>query len=907
MPSGIQHRIARNRSFARSERGTRFPHNFLSLQIPASNQKKMFRRLPIIVGVFVAIVICVFSLGVLRSQILSGVRAYVGGEGLWSKAEKRAVLSLTKYASSHAESDYQQYLDEIAVPAGDKQARLQLQLSLPGTTPGVAPDMALVRQGFIQGRNSPEDVASMAMLFRRFGRVGYMAQAIAIWTEGDGYIDQLRSLAGDLHREIHSAHPDARKISALTDEIAAIDARVTPLEDEFSSTLGQGARWINRVLSLVSLLASALLLLIGIGLSSLVLKQIRNSEEKYRNLINTANDAILVIDAKTRLILEANHRACEILGLSEDELVGKPESDLYPVESTESARQLLTPNTSHPGGSRELKLRRSDGTTVPVEVSASSTELSGRPAVLGIFRDIRERLEAAASLRRSEDRFSYLIQNLSDVITIVAVDGTMLYHSPSIERVAGYKPADLLGKSFLAFIHPEDAPAVQASLERVTLKVGSAAPPEYRFRRKDGSWVWLESVGNNLLNDVAVGGIVVTSREVTGRRILEEQVRQSQKMEAVGRLAGGIAHDFNNLLMVIRGYAEIVLGEDSATPAVRKSVETIVRTAESAASLTRQLLSFSRKHVFSPQVLDLNSLVNRMSEMLLGVLRDEMEFVVKLDADACCINADPGQIEQVIMNLVVNARDAMPEGGKVTVETARVDTDAARARRSYGLPRGDYVMLAVTDTGVGMDHDTQSRIFEPFFTTKRKDQGTGLGLSVVYNIVRSSRGYVRVNSEPGRGSTLRVFFPRVAAPPQPAPIEIPAKTATAGKETILVAEDQPDLRWMICQFLQERGYSVLEAKDGGDAVALAEQYQGTIDVLLTDVVMPQIRGGEVARRLSASRPQMKVIFMSGYTEGEFGVMSGENSEPGTTILQKPFELDSLAGKIREVLNARSRQ
>ena len=333
-------------------------------------------------------------------------------------------------------------------------------------------------------------------------------------------------------------------------------------------------------------------------------------------------------------------RACEILGVSEDQLIGKPESHLYPRKSTQPT-QLLTPNASQPGRSRELKLRRSDGSTVPVEVSASATELSGRPAVLGIFRDIRDRLEAAASLRRSEDRFSYLIQNLSDVITIVAVDGTMLYHSPSIERVAGYKPADLLGKSFLAFIHPEDAPAVQASLERVTLKVGSAAPPEYRFRRKDGSWVWLESVGNNLLNDVAVGGIVVTSREVTGRRILEEQVRQSQKMEAVGRLAGGIAHDFNNLLMVIRGYAEIVLDEDSATPAVRKSVETIVRTAESAASLTRQLLSFSRKHVFSPQVLDLNSLVNRMSEMLLGVLRDEMEFVVKLDADACCINADP--------------------------------------------------------------------------------------------------------------------------------------------------------------------------------------------------------------------------------------------------------------------------
>jgi two-component system cell cycle sensor histidine kinase/response regulator CckA len=750
----------------------------------------------------------------------------------------------------------------------------------------------------------------MSMLFRRFGNFGYMGRAITIWTEADRYIDQLRFLADELHREVNSSRPDAQKIVQITDRVAAVDALVTPLEDGFSSTLGQGARWINRVLSLVGLLASGLLLLIGVGLSSAVLKQIRNSEEKYHNLINTANDAILVVDAETRFILEANNKAGEMLRIPEQQLVGKPESQFYPTEGNDnrsaSDPQFLTPNAEGRARSRELKLLRADGTTVPVEVSASPTELGGRPAVLGIFRDIRDRLEAAAILRRSEERFGYLIQNLSDVITIVAVDGTMLYHSPSIERVGGYQPAELLGRSFLAFVHSEDEPAVRAALERVTLKVGSVAPPEYRFRRKDGSWVWLESVGNNLLNDVAVGGIVVTSREVSGRRVLEEQVRQSQKMEAVGRLAGGIAHDFNNLLMVIRGYAEIVLEEDSASPAVRKSVETIVRTTESAAGLTRQLLSFSRNHVFSPQALDLNSLVNRLSEMLLGVLRDEMEFVVKLDSDACGISADPGQIEQVIMNLVVNARDAMPHGGKLTLETALIPTDASPARRPSGLPQGDFVMLAVTDTGVGMDHDTQSRIFEPFFTTKKKDEGTGLGLSVVYNIVRSSGGLVRVSSEPGRGSTLRIFFPRVAAPPPAEPIEIPAKTARTGRETILVAEDQPDLRWMICQFLQERGYSVLEAKDGGDAVALAEQYKGTVDMLLTDVVMPHIRGSEVARRLSASRPDMKVIFMSGYTESEFGAVPDENLGSGV-LLQKPFELDFLALKIREVLEARSRQ
>jgi CheY-like chemotaxis protein len=319
------------------------------------------------------------------------------------------------------------------------------------------------------------------------------------------------------------------------------------------------------------------------------------------------------------------------------------------------------------------------------------------------------------------------------------------------------------------------------------------------------------------------------------------------------------------------------------------------------------LLSFSRTHVFSPQVLDLNSLVSRMSEMLLGVLRDEMEFVVALDADSCCVSADPGQVEQVIMNLVVNARDAMPHGGKLTLATALIAREAARPNRPPALPRGEYVMLSVTDNGVGMDAATQSRMFEPFFTTKSKDEGTGLGLSVVYNIVRASGGNVRVSSEPGRGSTFQVFFPRVATPARSQPAERAVKASRAGMETILVAEDQPDLRWMICQFLQELGYSVLEAKDGGDAVALAEQYKGTIDVLLTDIVMPHIRGSEVARRLSASRPNIKIIFMSGYTEGEFGAVSGENRAPETTLLQKPFELDSLAVTIREVLEARSRR
>ena len=492
----------------------------------------IFGRLPVakklfaIVGVFVAIVVCVFCLGVVRSDILSGIRAYVGGEGLWSKAQKNAVFSLIRYTETRSESDYQKYLADIAVPAGDQVARLELERP--------RPNMAAVRQGLIQGRNSPEDVDSMARLFRRFRHVSYMAQAIDIWTEGDQYIDQLRALAADLHQEVNSGHADPNKIQQIKDEVVVIDGRLTPLEDEFSATLGEGARYINSVLAPVTFVASGLLLFVGLALSAAVLRRIRDSDEKYRNLINTASDAILVIDTETRLILEANSRACELLAMSEHELVGRPDDQLYPTAKREAYRRHLSASSGGTARGVELQLVKADGSMVPVEVSAGITEISGRRAVVGIFRDIRDRLEAAAVLRRSEERFGHLIQNLSDIITIVAADGTLLYNSPSVERVVGYTPSELVSRRLYDLIHPEDVEAVRNILERVMLYGGTLAPPEFRLRHKDGSWVWLEAFGNNLLNDAAVGGIVVTSRDVTARRVLEDQVRQAQKMEAVG-------------------------------------------------------------------------------------------------------------------------------------------------------------------------------------------------------------------------------------------------------------------------------------------------------------------------------------------------------------------------------------
>jgi PAS domain S-box-containing protein len=369
---------------------------------------KLFARLPVarklvaIVAIFVAIVVCVFCLGVVRSDILSGIRAYVGGEGLWSKAQKKAVLSLIRYAETGSESDYQEYLADIVVPEGDKVARLELERQ--------KPDWALVERGFVQGRNSREDVESMARLFRRFRHLAYMAQAIAIWTQGDDYVDQLRRLATDLHQEISSGHPDSNRVQKIKDQVAAIDARLTPLEDEFSATLGEGARYLNGVLAPIIFFASALLLLMGVIFSAAVLKQIRNSDERDRNLINTANDAILVIDAETRRILEANDKACELLSLSRQALLELRDDQLYPTDLREKYRRILTPPTLDAVRGGELELLSADHSTVPVEVSVGTAEIGGRQAIVGIFRDIRDRLEAAAVLRRSEERFGHPIQ-----------------------------------------------------------------------------------------------------------------------------------------------------------------------------------------------------------------------------------------------------------------------------------------------------------------------------------------------------------------------------------------------------------------------------------------------------------------------------------------------------------------
>ena len=402
----------------------------------------------------------------------------------------------------------------------------------------------------------------------------------------------------------------------------------------------------------------------------------------------------------------------------------------------------------------------------------------------------------------------------------------------------------------------------------------------------------------------AVKRALQEAQEKAERKQLEQQLRQAQKMEAIGQLTGGIAHDFNNMLTVILGYSELLLKSLPTDAPLRDHVEQVKEAGERASLLTKQLLAFSRKQVLQPKVLDLNAVLTNMDRMLQRMIGEDITLVAVPSPGLWRVYADPSQVEQVMMNLAVNARDAMRNGGKVTIETANVELDDAYAREHVSVQPGPYVMLAVSDTGCGMDAETQARIFEPFFTTKEPGKGTGLGLSTVYGIVKQSRGYIWVYSEVGRGTAFKIYLPRgEGAVETVEPGVAPAKTVR-GSETILLAEDDHAVRALLRSTLQEHGYTVLEAHHGKHAIQVCEQHAGPIHLLVTDVVMPEMSGREVAEHLKPSRPNMKVLFMSGYTDKAI-VHHGE-LDPGTAFLQKPFTPDALASKVREVLDAPER-
>jgi two-component system, cell cycle sensor histidine kinase and response regulator CckA len=498
-----------------------------------------------------------------------------------------------------------------------------------------------------------------------------------------------------------------------------------------------------------------------------------------------------------------------------------------------------------------------------------------------------ERARALEALERREEHYRSLIENSLDLITILNLDGTIRYASPSHERVLGYGLEELVGQNALSFTHVEDVERVTATF---ALADGTASV-QSRFRHKDGSWRVLESFGRNMSHLPGVSGIVVNSRDITDRTRLEEQLHHSQRLEAVGRLAGGVAHDFNNLLMIITGYSQILLDTMHAGDPARGDLEQVVKAAERGTDLTRQLLAFSRRQMVKPAMLNLNALVHDMDRMLRRVLGEDIELATILAPGLKTIQADPGQLEQVILNVAVNARDAMPNGGKLTLETANVQVTGDADGEKVTLPPGSYVTVCITDTGFGMDAEIQSRVFEPFFTTK--DDGTGLGLSTSYGIIKQSGGEIWVDSKLGDGTSFWIYLPAVEQPPDV--LEVAGESPLLrGTETILLVEDEEGVRRVLENMLKRHGYQVLSSNSSADALALGQRHTGEIHLLITDVIMPGMSGRRMAEHMLKQRPGMRVLFVSGYGEPL-------EAQPNTAFLQKPFKTEDLAVKIREVL------
>jgi two-component system cell cycle sensor histidine kinase/response regulator CckA len=595
-----------------------------------------------------------------------------------------------------------------------------------------------------------------------------------------------------------------------------------------------------------------------------------------------------------------NPAAERIFGWSESEALGT-RLPFVPAERQEEflalrRRALLGEVFTEP----ELHRRRADGSPIIVSVSTSPLR---RPdgtiyGIMSILMDVTE----AKAVEESRARLTMAVEQAGESIVVTDTRGAIQYVNPAFERITGYGRKEVIGQNPRILKSGRHDAAFYRNLWETLLR-GEIWRGTFIDKRKDGTLFEEDAVISPVRDPSGqVVNYVAVKRDVTDVRRMEEQLRQSQKMEAVGRLAGGVAHDFNNLLTAISGYSDLLLHRLPEYSTLRRDVEEIRKAGDRAAALTHQLLAFSRRQVLQPKVLDLNAVVRSMEPMLRRMVGAEIALTSELSPSLPRVKVDPGQIEQVIVNLASNARDAMPDGGRLTIVTADAELSPAYAAAHPGVRPGPHVLLSVADTGHGMDDETQSHLFEPFFTMKERGKGTGLDMATVYGIVQQSGGHIRVNSAAGRGSTFLIYLPRVELPdlgpqgtdrpllPHPSP----------GTETVLLAEDEEMVRRLAREFLSGNGYQVLEAGNGREALLLSEAHRGEIHLLLTDVMMPKMSGRELGERIRRQRPGLRILYMSGYTDD--AILRGGVLEDGIPYLQKPFTQEGLARKVREVLD-----
>ncbi|GAC1631639.1 MAG: hypothetical protein NVS9B14_03760 [Candidatus Acidiferrum sp.] len=632
-------------------------------------------------------------------------------------------------------------------------------------------------------------------------------------------------------------------------------------------------------------------------------QQARNAELVTRQMqaMESSVDGMAIVD-RQGVYIYVNSQYARMCGVdSAERMLGRQWREVTSRQGDSKAeadiREGLAKNGRWFG---QLMLHEGTDHALPIEMAVTAMSGGG---VICVSRDLTERRQVEQAKAEAESKYKMIVEKVAAIsyIAELGMQGSWRYVSPQIEGILGYTQEEWLtdSRNWVRHVCPEDVASVEEA-ENACEK-GRAFQAEYRLIRKDGRVIWVSDsavVVQGPDGTPVMEGIIV---DITERKQLETQLQQSRRMEAVGRLAGGIAHDFNNLLTIIKGYTELAMQRKDLAGAVRADIERIDDASERAAGLVRQLLAFSRKQVLQPKNLDLNAIVLGLEKLLRRLIGEDIEMKTMVSAGLGTIKADPAQVEQVLMNLVVNARDAMPSGGKMMVETSNVDLDRTYASEHVSVKPGKYVMLAVTDTGMGMSPETVAHIFEPFFTTKSSGKGTGLGLATVYGIVKQSGGYIWVYSEPGKGSTFKVYFPRVDEAAE-RDYRAPTKVSTKrGTETLLLVEDDEAVRELTETILTAQGYKVICADGPKKAQEIAAKRGKEIDMVLTDVIMPTMSGHELARKLMAKNGKMRVLYMSGYTDNV--IAQGGVLEEGLAFLQKPFTPRGLTEKVREVLDA----
>lgn len=631
--------------------------------------------------------------------------------------------------------------------------------------------------------------------------------------------------------------------------------------------------------------------------------RLRESEERYRLLFDSNPLPMWVYDIETLRFVAVNNAAIFHYGYSHEEFLSMTIKDIRPPEDVAA----LLANISKVNGGIDAagfwRHRRKNGDVIDVDITSHEVVFAGARAELVMSIDVTERKKAEKALCRTEAKYRNLVESSPVVVYLHEPHEpfSVVYVSPNV-KMFGYSPEDWYANPGMwsRIVHKEDRERAERERESA-VRHGISFESEYRIVGRDGEIFWVHDKGCFIVdeqgNRTGWQGVIL---DVTETKRLQEQLRLSQRLESVGRMAGGIAHDFNNMLTAINGYSDMTLRRLGSDDPLRGNIEEIKRAGERSAALTQQLLAFSRRQVLKPKVLNLNDVVLETSKMLERLIGEDVQLNIVPHSGLGLVEADPGQLTQVIMNLAINARDAMPGGGSLVIETSNVFLDEEYAAQHVPTQPGAYVLLSVSDGGSGMSEEIERHIFEPFYTTKETGKGTGLGLATVYGIVKQSGGYIWVDTEIGKGTTFNIYLPRLDERAAPPAANKASEIIQSGTETILLVEDEPAVRAMILQMLETCGYTVVEAKNGSEALELCESENRKIDLLLTDVVMPLMGGRELANQLSSRFPNVRLLFTSGYTDDAVvrqGIMTEEMN-----FIQKPFTFEALAKKIREVLN-----